>query len=68
MTGLLSNLRVARLPAGAEALRSEVRAFMRDTLPAVTTHAKSRSWMGFDAQFSRALAARGWVGVTLPRQ
>lgn len=24
--------------------------------------------MGFDADFSRKLAARGWVGVTLPRQ
>ena len=23
--------------------------------------------MGFDAEFSRALAARGWVGMTLPQ-
>ena len=27
---------------------------------------RARSWMGFDADFSRKLAARGWVGVTLP--
>ena len=68
MTGLLSNLRVARLPPAAEALRSEVRAFIRDALPAAPAHVRARSWMGFDTEFSRALAARGWVGVTLPRQ
>jgi alkylation response protein AidB-like acyl-CoA dehydrogenase len=27
---------------------------------------RARSWMGFDAAFSRKLAERGWIGVTLP--
>jgi alkylation response protein AidB-like acyl-CoA dehydrogenase len=29
---------------------------------------RARSWMGFDAEFSRALAAKGWVGITLPKR
>jgi alkylation response protein AidB-like acyl-CoA dehydrogenase len=33
----------------------------------VPAHVRARSWAGFDADFSRALAARGWVGITLPK-
>ena len=29
---------------------------------------RARSWMGFSADFSKKLAARGWVGVTVPAQ
>ena len=29
---------------------------------------RARSWMGFDPEFSRQLARRGWVGVTLPKE
>lgn len=54
------------LPADCEALRSEVRAFLRDALRGVPARTRARSWSGFDADFSRALAARGWVGLTLP--
>lgn len=67
MSELLQQLRLASLPAEAEALRTEVRAFLRDAMPATPAHIRARSWMGFDANFSRALAARGWVGVTMPR-
>jgi acyl-CoA dehydrogenase len=28
----------------------------------------ARSWSGFDPEFSRALAAQGWIGLTLPRE
>lgn len=36
-------------------------------MPPLPADRRARSWMGFDAGFSRKLAARGWVGVTLPR-
>jgi len=29
---------------------------------------RAKTWSGFDAGFSRALAARGWVGITLPER
>lgn len=49
------------------ALRAEVRAFLREALPADYPAAeRARSWTGFDAGFSRALGARGFIGMTLP--
>lgn len=66
MTGLLDNLAPAQLPAHAERFRDEVRAFLASELPPATADVRARSWMGYDAAFSRRLAARGWVGVTLP--
>lgn len=56
----------ARIPAAEEALRGDVRQFLRDTLGDSPAERRARSWSGFDAGFSRALAARGWVGLTLP--
>jgi alkylation response protein AidB-like acyl-CoA dehydrogenase len=58
----------ASLPAAAEAFRDEVRVFLRDHLPVLSADVRARTWMGFDAEFSRALAARGWVGLTLPAE
>lgn len=56
-----------RLPAQAEALRDEVRVFLIEQLG---EHAQPTrrmySWMGFDADFTRALARRGWIGMTWP--
>lgn len=50
------------------ALRGEVREFLRETLPADYSAAdRARSWTGFDAAFSQALGARGFIGMTLPR-
>ena len=68
MGSLLSQLRLAALPPAALALRAEVRAFLADALEPAPPHVRARSWMGFDAAFSRRLAARGWVGVTLPAE
>lgn len=66
MSSLLSQLRLAALPESTHALRREIRAFLAGTLEPAPAHVRARSWMGFDAAFSRKLAARGWVGVTLP--
>ena len=66
MSSLLGQLRLADLPPQAEALRAQVQAFLAEHLPPAPPSRRARSWMGFDADFSRRLAQRGWVGVTLP--
>ncbi|MGO4326186.1 acyl-CoA dehydrogenase family protein [Cupriavidus sp. 2TAF22] len=66
MNQLLQTFRLAELPPEAEAFRAEVRQFLADHQPAASAERRARSWMGFDADFSRRLAARGWVGLTLP--
>lgn len=58
---------LAALPPEAEAFRQEVRDFLAAHLPPLPADRRARSWMGFDAGFSRALARQGWVGLTLPR-
>jgi alkylation response protein AidB-like acyl-CoA dehydrogenase len=65
---LLSQLRLATLPPAAMALRADIKAFLAQALEPSPPHVRARSWMGFDAGFSRRLAARGWVGVTLPAE
>jgi alkylation response protein AidB-like acyl-CoA dehydrogenase len=42
--------------------------FLRDAISHIPPERRARSWMGFDADFSRKLAAKGWVGLTLPTQ
>lgn len=68
MSALLDHFRLERLPARAEAFRAEVKAFLASQMPATPPDVRARSWMGFSADFSRSMAERGWVGVTLPRQ
>jgi alkylation response protein AidB-like acyl-CoA dehydrogenase len=67
MAELLDRLRRAELPAEARAFRSEVKEFIARALPVAGPDVRARSWMAFDAEFSRKLAGRGWVGVTLPK-
>ena len=55
------------MPPEAEALRAQVRQFLRECLPARPALERARSWSGFDAQFSKALGARGWIGMTWPK-
>ncbi len=68
MTDLLDNLRMASIPPAAQAFRSEVKDFLARELPDAPADLRSRTWLAFDADFSRKLARRGWVGVTLPKQ
>jgi len=56
------------LPPEAEALRGEVREFLRETLGDMPPVKRARSWGGFDRAFSRTVAARGWIGMTWPRR
>lgn len=68
MHSLFGTFALTTLPDGAAAFRLQVKSFLRDHLPALPPDVRARSWMGFDAGFSRALAQRGWVGITLPAQ
>ena len=49
-----------------DALRLEVREFLREHLRDIPMAQRARTWHGFDAQFSRKLAERGWIGMTWP--
>lgn len=48
------------LPPQARALREDVRAFLRDELPARSHFTQS------DPRFSRKVGSRGWIGMTWP--
>jgi alkylation response protein AidB-like acyl-CoA dehydrogenase len=62
------DLRLHDLPPEAEALRAEVRDFLADALAGVSPRLRARSWSGFDAEFSRKVGARGWIGMTWPKR
>jgi alkylation response protein AidB-like acyl-CoA dehydrogenase len=51
----------------AEALRLEVRDFLRTTLAGRKPVEKAESWTGMDADFSRKMGQRGWIGMTWPK-
>jgi alkylation response protein AidB-like acyl-CoA dehydrogenase len=52
----------------AEQLRGEVRAFLAEAIVERTPLQRAESWNGFDRNFSRALGARGWLGMTWPKR
>jgi alkylation response protein AidB-like acyl-CoA dehydrogenase len=54
------------IPPEDEALRPRIRAFLAEALGEMPADRRARSWMGYDADFSRRLAERGFVGLTLP--
>lgn len=56
------------LPSGLEPLRARVRAFLADWSPTCPPEKRALSWMGFDADFSRSLGAKGWLGLSIPKQ
>ena len=66
MSLTLENFPPATIPPHAEAIRDEVKAFIAEQLVGVPPHIRARTWSGFDAEFSRAMAARGWIGLTIP--
>jgi acyl-CoA dehydrogenase len=66
MAGLRFDLRDA--PEGAAELRAEVRGFMAEHAQSFTPEIRARSWMGFDRDFTRAVGAKGWIGMCWPRE
>jgi len=63
---MLTALEFTQVPEQERAFRAEVRAFLKQEMRDVPAHIKSRSWMGTDDSFSRRLAAKGWLGLTIP--
>ena len=63
----LPHFPLVTLGSNEESLRSEVRAFLREQLP---TDFRPGLGMGggWDSSFSKALAERGWVGMSIPAQ
>ena len=49
-------------------MRPAVKTFLAAWSAGRPADVRARSWSGFDADFSRALAARGWLGLTLPAE
>jgi alkylation response protein AidB-like acyl-CoA dehydrogenase len=56
------------LPPEANALRGEVRAFLKDAIGDMPAAERSRSWSGGSREFSKKLGARGWIGMTWPKK
>jgi len=65
---VIEPLSLQPLPEAAEGLRADVRRFLDEGLAGMSADRRARSWLGFDAEFSRALGARGWIGLALPRE
>ncbi|GAA3167721.1 MULTISPECIES: acyl-CoA dehydrogenase family protein [Streptomyces] len=62
------DLRAVHLPPSVRQLRQEVRDFLTAERAAGTVLGRPDSWLtGWDPAFTRRLARRGWVGMTLPR-
>ena len=57
-----------RMPAAAEALRGEVRAFIAAEVASGAFTPSRNSWSSFDADFSRKCGARGYIGMRWPKQ
>lgn len=64
----IDQFKFSRIPPEAQALRPQVRAFLADALKDYPAIRRADSWMGFDAEFSRRLGARGWIGMALPKR
>jgi alkylation response protein AidB-like acyl-CoA dehydrogenase len=65
---MLTALEFTQVPDEEHAFRSEIRTFLNEALADMPSHLRARSWMGSDEAFSRKLAARGWLGLTIPAQ
>jgi alkylation response protein AidB-like acyl-CoA dehydrogenase len=55
-------------PEHLEALRAEVRAFLKAELKDKPATLRAQTWSGYDPDFSRKLGARGWIGMTWPKR
>ncbi|MFZ2526828.1 MAG: acyl-CoA dehydrogenase family protein [Rhodococcus sp. (in: high G+C Gram-positive bacteria)] len=56
-------------PHALDALRAEVRAFLAEQLSTGRITRSVDCWLtGWDEDFTRALAARGWLGMTMPTE
>jgi len=66
LNSTLDSLPLVSIPPEDEALRTPIRNFLQSSLRDVPAPVRARTWMGFDANFSRALGEQGWIGLALP--
>ena len=57
-----------QMPEVEPQLRAEVREFLAEWTPKFTPWKIGHSWTGLDREFSRAVGAKGWIGMTWPRE
>jgi len=58
-----------RLPPHAQQLRGEVRAFIKEQLDAGAFDPnRIAAYAGYNPEFSRQVGAKGWIGMTWPKQ
>ena len=57
-----------KLPSEAEALRPQVREFLAQALAGQPVLQRAKSWLGFDLEFTKMLAERGWIGMMWPKE
>ena len=62
----LQSLEPTAIPPEDEALRDSLRAFLKNATRDMTAESRARSWGSFDADFSRELGRRGYLGMTFP--
>jgi len=65
---MFENFSLRAIPEEDEALRAPLRALIAAHVAALPADRRARSWMGFDAKFSRALGQAGFLGMTLPKK
>ena len=65
---MFDTLMLASLPEAGEDLRPAIRALIASRIDGVPVDQRARSWQGFNADFSRALGAAGFLGLTLPKR
>jgi alkylation response protein AidB-like acyl-CoA dehydrogenase len=65
---MFDTLALSQLPPEDEAIRARVKALIVATIGHLPPHIRARSWMGHDADFSRALGKAGFLGLTLPTE
>ncbi len=59
---------LCELPDETKGLRQEVRDFLAVELKDIPAVTRAQTWMGFDAEFSRKMGARGWIGMRWPKK
>jgi len=64
----LPQLDYVGIPNTAQNLRQEVRDFLTTEIAERTPRERAYSWSGFDAEFSKKLGDKGWLGLTLPKK
>ena len=56
------------LPPEAEAFRHEVREFLSEAMETVSVDQRARNWTAWNPEFSKKLGAKGWIGITWPKE